>query len=163
MIKKNIQSILSTREIWHIRGGNLNASVCYERHDTTSLAKHLREGRETDWPMKKAGKCRQISTHVRFNGHKINSSSIYIRLDPPGVFCWVFMKINFYISADQVCSSLAKWRLGMLCNTLVLSPVGHQAFWPISRGRQPQTLTPVNCFLLIGSQCKASKGIYNTF
>lgn len=144
-----------------------NTSTFYETCGTTSIAKHLREGRKIELPMKKAGKFRQISIQARFNGHKINSSSIYIRLYPPGVFSWVFSispvfcDINFYISADQVSSSLAKWMLGMLCNTLALNPVEHQELWPTSHGRQPQTLTPVNCFLLIGSQCRASKGIYN--
>lgn len=103
---------------------------------------------------------------MRFNGHEITSSSIYIRLDPPGVFYSafsVFCEINFYISSDWVSSSLAERMFDMSCDTLALNSVGHQESWPTSHDRQPQTLTLVNCFLLIGSQCKASKGICNAF
>ena len=62
----------------------------------------------------------------------------------------VFCEINFYVSADQVSSSLAKGKLDVRGDTLALGSVGHQESWPTSHGRQPQTLTPVNCFLLIG-------------
>lgn len=81
---------------------------------------------------------------MRFKRHKINSSSIYIRLDPPGVYCSassIFCEINFYLSADQVFDSLAKGMLDMLCDTLAFNSMGHQEPWPISHGRQPQTLT----------------------
>lgn len=61
----------------------------------------------------------------------------------------VFWEIDFYSSADQVSNSLEKQVFDMLCSALVPNSVGHQEFWPISSEGQPQTLTLVNCFLLI--------------
>lgn len=106
--------------------------------------------------MKRARKFQQISMQVRFGGYKMNSSSYVKLLIPqPKVYfigyclSYVLCKIDFYILADQISNSIVKWVLDTLCGTLALNSVWHQEFWPVSNEGQPQTLTPVNCFLLI--------------
>lgn len=115
------------------------------RHGALLLELNIQK-RKKNWIVCKEGKkkWRQISAQMRFTRHKINSSSIYIRLAPPGIFCSassVFCEINFYRSADRVSDPLAKRMLDMLCDTLAFNSMGHQESWPTSHGRQPQTLT----------------------
>lgn len=129
------------------------------RHVTRLLELNIQK-RKKNWIACKEGKkkkCRQISTQMRFNRHKINSSSSYIRLDPPGMFCSassVFCEINGYLSADQVSDSPARRMLDMLCDTLPFISMGHQKSWPTSHGRQPQTLTLWTVFCSLDHSAK---------